>query len=155
MTKGVKVFSELKKVRRSGMSYLRRDANFWRELIAAWRGSGEGVKAFCRAQGVASSTFAKWRGTLEGSGRASEQSELQIADFLSVPVRDGVAVTEPVVTPSDLAPPRTWEEGPFGAKAAASSAIELILPGLRMKLTGAHADRLMRIVATRLTRSGF
>ena len=155
MAKDVKAFSESKPARRRSTTYLRRDAKFWQELIATWRGSGKSVNAFCRAQGVASSTFMKWRRSLEDSGRATEASELQIVDFLSVPIRDGRAVTEPGGTTPDLAQPSTWEEGPFGAKTAASSAIELILPGLRMKLTGAHADRLMRILATRLTRSGF
>jgi hypothetical protein len=157
MAKSVGEFVEAKKGRRSGMSYVRRDAEFWRELIVAWRNSGRGVKAFCRDEGVAASTFAKWRHRLESPQRANKDADLQVGDFIAVPVAEASAaqIVQAVVAEQEGSQPTSWDDGSLGAKTQAGSTIEVVLPGMRLKLAGAHADRLMRILVTRLTRAGF
>ena len=43
---------------------------FWRDTIAAWKESGQSVRAFCTARGVAEATFFARRRELANRGRS-------------------------------------------------------------------------------------
>lgn len=44
--------------------YYRHGETFWRDLILRQPQSGQTIRQFCKANGVASSTFHKWRALL-------------------------------------------------------------------------------------------
>jgi hypothetical protein len=66
-----------------GGGRVRRDESEWRELIGAWKQSGQSARSFCHARGVQVASFQRWR------QRLSEAYPKQ--DFLPV-------VTEPTDT---------------------------------------------------------
>ncbi|WP_181184355.1 MULTISPECIES: IS66 family insertion sequence element accessory protein TnpA [Cupriavidus] len=50
---------------REGATYYRHDEAFWRELLTQWHNSGLSIRAFCRQQGLAVSTYGLWRKRME------------------------------------------------------------------------------------------
>ncbi len=46
---------------------------YWREVIERWRQSGQGVRAFCQAEGVKKATFYSWRQRLARTRRCPRQ----------------------------------------------------------------------------------
>lgn len=43
---------------------------FWREMVALWRQSGQSVRAFCDERGLSEPSFFAWRRTLSQRDRA-------------------------------------------------------------------------------------
>jgi hypothetical protein len=46
---------------------------YWREQIAAWKGSGLSQLEFCKDRGLSRFGFGKWKVRLEGAGPAEER----------------------------------------------------------------------------------
>jgi hypothetical protein len=110
---------------------------FWREMIVAWTSSGLGARRFCRERGLATSTFSLWRKKLSGEARTE-------AHPLAVTPDAAFIVSQPDATPVSPASPST---------APASSScdqVTLSLAGVRIELTGAHAERIVRFVLGQL-----
>jgi hypothetical protein len=93
---------------------------FWRDTIAAWKESGQSIRAFCAARGVAEATFFARRRELTGR----EQSPRSIAT--------------PVPTPSFAA-----------VRVIPDPRIEIVLPGgLLVRVSvGADPASIARLVA--------
>ena len=77
----------------------------WRQHLAAWRRSGQTVRAYCRAQGLSEPTFYAWRRNLSerpcpttaaDHAAASTHPSLSAAASAFLPVR---LVDQPAVTP--------------------------------------------------------
>ena len=100
-----------------------RKERFWRRMLRQWRRSGLSVRAFCAQQGLSEPSFYAWRRTL--------------AD------RDPPA---PAFVPVTLLPEPTARLTP---DAAASTGLELLLPGGRVLRVGAAFDEptLRRLLA--------
>lgn len=81
----------------------------WRELVEAWKRSGQTVNAFCRARQITRSNFDRWRRIL--SADSNESSSTPSAAFVplhvvtepmaEVVVRSGVVVRVPLGAASD------------------------------------------------------
>ncbi|MDR5777428.1 MULTISPECIES: IS66 family insertion sequence element accessory protein TnpA [unclassified Caballeronia] len=111
---------------------------FWREMVAAWKMSGVGTRRFCREQGLAVSTFGLWRKKF--AGESPSTSPLAVtADAAFVIARlEG----EPAATPSSAS-----------ADTPSSSTrdrITLSIAGVRIELSGVHAERIVRFVLGQL-----
>jgi hypothetical protein len=107
---------------------------FWREMVMAWKRSGLGARRFCREQGLAVSTFGLWRKKLAGETTARTNPLAVTPDATFVVARaDGEP--EPVVTQ-----PSTT------ADTSSRDRVTLSLAGVRIELTGAHAERIVRFV---------
>jgi transposase-like protein len=111
---------------------------FWREMVAAWKMSGVGTRRFCREQGLAVSTFGLWRKKL--TSETPSTSPLAVtADAAFVIARlEG----EPAATPSSAS-----------ADTPSSSTrdrITLSIAGVRIELSGVHAERIVRFVLGQL-----
>jgi hypothetical protein len=111
---------------------------FWREMVAAWKVSGVGTRCFCREQGLAVSTFGFCRKKFAGETLA--MSPLAVtADAAFVIARlEG----EPAATPSSAS-----------ADTPASSTrdrVTLSLAGVRIEMSGVHAERIVRFVLGQL-----
>jgi transposase-like protein len=63
----------------SAQRYNRHGEAFWRELIARQAQSSQGIRKFCQANGLATSTFHKWRAKL------AERAEVASTEHKSVP----------------------------------------------------------------------
>ena len=111
---------------------------FWREMVAAWKISGVGTRRFCREQGLAVSTFGLWRKKFT-SETPSTSSLAVTADAAFVIARlEG----EPASTPSSAS-----------ADTPSSSTrdrITLSIAGVRIELSGVHAERIVRVVLGQL-----
>ena len=76
----------------------------WRQHLAAWRQSGQTVRAYCRAEGLSEPSFYAWRRTLSQQRRTTAANRpaapakpvLSTAASAFVPVR---LVDPPTVTP--------------------------------------------------------
>jgi transposase-like protein len=121
--------------------YYRHGESFWRDLIARQPLSGQGVRKFCQANGVASGTFHKWRATL-GKGSA-------------------VIVPAPVATPDAMFIALAHESDgatslpPEPSRAPSSrggtrDSVIVTSGGMRVEMTGAHADRIVRHLLSRM-----
>ena len=111
---------------------------FWREMVAAWKMSGVGTRRFCREQGLAVSTFGLWRKKF--TGEAPSTSSLAVtADAAFVIARlEG----EPAATPSSAS-----------ADTPSSSTrdrVTLSIAGVRIEMSGVHAERIVRFVLGQL-----
>lgn len=111
---------------------------FWREMVMAWTTSGLGLRRFCREQGLAVSTFGLWRKKLSGEARAGAHS-------LTVTPDAAFIVSRPDTAPATPAPPSTAD-----ALSASRDRVTLSLAGVRIELTGAHAERIVRFVLGQL-----
>jgi transposase-like protein len=120
--------------------YYRHDEAFWRDLISQQAQSGQTVRQFCKANGVATSTFHKWRTCLAALSVGTE------ADVVLTPEAAFVSVS-PQPTLSVPLPPTV---NPSSAIRASRDSVVLTLAGTRIELTGAHADRIVRHLLGRL-----
>ncbi|MFL9951931.1 hypothetical protein PQR65_19735 [Paraburkholderia nemoris] len=111
---------------------------FWREMVMAWTTSGLGLRRFCREQGLAVSTFGLWRKKLSGEVRAD-------AHPLAVTPDAAFIVSRPDTAPATPAPPSTAD-----ALSSSRDRVTLSLAGVRIELTGAHAERIVRFVLGQL-----
>jgi transposase len=79
----------------------RRDSGreqFWRDTVAAWKRSGESVRAYCLSRGLSEASFYGWRRTLK---ERDQQPAPRCAPML-VPVRVVPDAVLEVVLPSGL-----------------------------------------------------
>lgn len=111
---------------------------FWCEMVLAWTISGLGLRRFCREQGLAVSTFGLWRKKLSGEARAG-------AHPLAVTPDAAFIVSHPDTAPATPAPPSTAD-----ALSSSRDRVTLSLAGVRIELTGAHAERIVRFVLGQL-----
>ncbi|NYH13803.1 IS66 family insertion sequence element accessory protein TnpA [Paraburkholderia bryophila] len=111
---------------------------FWREMVMAWTTSGLGLRRFCREQGLAVSTFGLWRKKLSGeaSGEAHPLAVTPDAAFI---------VSQPDAAPVTLRQPPALD-----ASSSSRDRVTLSLAGVRIELTGAHAERIVRFVLGQL-----
>jgi hypothetical protein len=96
---------------------------FWGEMVNTWKASGIGARRFCREQGLAISTFSLWRKKLSGSVKENKPPLAVTADAAFI-------VSNP---DGGLAPQ-----------------ITLWLAGVRIELSGVHAERIVRFVLGQL-----
>jgi transposase-like protein len=94
--------------------YDRHKEQHWRRHVAAWRRSGQSVRAYCAAQGLSEPSFYAWRKTLrerDGGGDTKARHSATIAQVAA----------SPAVSP--FVPVRLVEAAP------ASAAVEVVLRG--------------------------
>lgn len=123
--------------------YYRHDDEFWLDLIARWRVSGIGVRKFCEQNGVATSTFHKRRAELEknANGPATVTNVVTPdACFIPVLAEAMKEPAEPVASPAAAIP----------SKSVPRDSVVISSGGMRIELTGAHADRVVRQLLGRL-----
>ena len=111
---------------------------FWREMVVAWTASGLGTRRFCRERGLAVSTFGLWRKKLSGEARAEVRPLELTPDAAFI-------VSHPNTAPATPAPP-----SPADALSSSRDRVRLSLAGVRIELTGAHAERIVRFVLGQL-----
>lgn len=123
--------------------YYRHGEAFWRDLIARQPQSGQGVRKFCSANGVAYSTFHKWRAALADRGEIVEPLTVTTADAMFIPI---LAASSAPTKPSSSMPE------PFHPSPKSSSRDSVVLTsgGVRVELNGSHADRVVRHLLGRL-----
>lgn len=97
-----------------------RAASEWKTIVASQRQSQLSVDEFCRREGIAKSTFWYWRKRLQA---------------MSVVERHGSAVTEFLAIP---------------IAGSASALVELDLPGMRIRLEGSAATRVVEAIVARM-----
>jgi len=119
--------------------YFRHGEEFWQDTIARQKASGLGIRKFCTANGLSHGTFHKWQ------KRFTEQTD-----------PNGAA---PIVTPDALFIPVTGKETPtiaaqltesVAGRPSSRDAVTLTCGGVRVELTGVHADRIVRHLLGRL-----
>ncbi|TDN58747.1 hypothetical protein [Paraburkholderia sp. BL10I2N1] len=111
---------------------------FWREMVVAWTASGLGTRRFCRERGLALSTFSLWRKKLSGEARAEVRPLELTPDAAFI-------VSHPDTTPAIQAPPPALD-----ASSSSRDRVTLSLAGVRVELTGVHAERIVRFVLGQL-----
>jgi hypothetical protein len=113
---------------------------FWREMVAAWKMSGVGTRRFCREQGLAVSTFGLWRKKF--AGETAAMSPLAVtADAAFVIARlEG----EPAATPSSAS-----ADTP-SSSSSTRDRVTLSIAGVRIEMSGVHAERIVRFVLGQL-----
>jgi hypothetical protein len=116
----------------------RQGETFWREMVMAWTASGLGARRFCSEQGLAVSTFSLWRKKLSGEARAG-------AHALEVTPDAAFIVSHLDTAPATPAPPSTVD-----ASSSSRDRVILSLASVRIELTGAHAERIVRFVLGQL-----
>ncbi|TCK36114.1 hypothetical protein B0G84_5088 [Paraburkholderia sp. BL8N3] len=113
---------------------------FWGEMVTTWKASGVGARRFCREQGLAVSTFSLWRKKLSSPVREIKQPLAVTADaaFIVSNLDGELASSRPLVaTPAaDVSPSR--------------DGVTLSLAGVRIELSGVHAERIVRFVLGQL-----
>jgi hypothetical protein len=107
-------------------------------MITAWTASGLGARQFCHEQGLAVSTFGLWRKKLSGEARAG-------AHPLAVTPDSAFIVSHPDAAPDTPTPPPAMD-----APSSSGDRVRLLLAGVRIELTGAHAERIVRFVLGQL-----
>lgn len=119
--------------------YARHSDEFWVDLIAAWEVSGIGVRKFCEQNGVAPSTFHKRRQVLAATAPRA-------APCLVVPETSFIAVHAGDVEVEQSAPLSV----PAAKQQGARDSVVIQRAGMRIELTGAHAERIVRHLLGRL-----
>ena len=111
---------------------------FWRDMVMARTTSELGLRRFCREQGLAVSTFGLWRRKLSGEARADAHPHAVAPDAAFIG-------SHPDTAPATPAPPSTAD-----ALSSSRDRVTLSLAGVRIELTGAHAERIVRFVLGQL-----
>ncbi|WP_159462994.1 IS66 family insertion sequence element accessory protein TnpA [Caballeronia telluris] len=112
---------------------------FWREMVAAWKTSGAGTRRFCREQGLAVSTFGLWRKKFAGEAPSTASPLAVTADAAFLIARlEGEPATTPPSAPADT--PST----------SPRDRVTLSIAGVRIELSGVHAERIVRFVLGQL-----
>ncbi|SFM87675.1 IS66 family insertion sequence element accessory protein TnpA [Rugamonas rubra] len=130
-------------VQHGAVHYYRHGDEFWLDLITRWKASGIGVRKFCEQNGVATSTFHKRRADLakcEVTMPTAARVMTPDACFIPVLPDSMMECAAPVAPPVVAAP----------AKSAARDSVVISSGGMRIELTGAHADRVVRQLLGRL-----
>ena len=123
--------------------YYRHGDAFWLDLIARWKTSGIGVRKFCEQNGVATSTFHKRRADLAKCAVTMPTAvNVMTPDACFIPVLPDMQTVSsaPVAAPVAAA----------SIKSIARDSVIICSGGLRVELTGAHADRVVRQLLGRL-----
>ncbi|MFM0390115.1 IS66 family insertion sequence element accessory protein TnpA [Paraburkholderia dipogonis] len=113
---------------------------FWGEMVTTWKASGMGARRFCREQGLAVSTFSLWRKKLSGSVKEIKPPLAVTADaafIVSNPGGELASQVPAVALPAADAP-------------ASRDRVTLSLAGVRIELSGVHAERIVRFVLGQL-----
>jgi hypothetical protein len=113
---------------------------FWGEMVNTWKASGIGARRFCREQGLAVSTFNLWRKKLSGSVKENKPPLAVTADAAFI-------VSNP---DGGLAPQMPAIALPAADAPASRDRITLWLAGVRIELSGVHAERIVRFVLGQL-----
>ncbi|WP_454824730.1 IS66 family insertion sequence element accessory protein TnpA [Paraburkholderia xenovorans] len=113
---------------------------FWGEMVTTWKASGIGARRFCREQGLAVSTFSLWRKKLSSPVRE---------------IRPPIAVTADAAfiasnLDGELAPQVPPVALPAADTSASRDRVTLSLAGVRIELSGVHAERIVRFVLGQL-----
>jgi hypothetical protein len=124
----------------TGARRTRQGEAFWREMVMAWTASGLGARQFCHEQGLAVSTFGLWRKKLSGEARAGAHPLAVTPDAAFIVSHPDAAPGTPTPTP----PPA------MDAPSSSRDRVRLSLAGVRIELTGAHAERIVRFVLGQL-----
>ena len=129
--------------------YYRHGEPFWRELIVRQEQSGMGVRRFCVANGVAPSTFHKRRAMLREDNAGSALASLSTPEAMYIAVaevRDDMSHASQTRRPllPQAPAPRT----------STTDSVVVISGGMRIEMTGAHADRIVRHLLGRMTGVG-
>jgi len=125
----------------SAKRYYRHGETFWRDLIARQVQSGQGVRKFCHANGVASGTFHKWRATLSKCTAVAVHAPVTTPDATFIAIGhegDGESRLQPEL-------PR-----PLSSKGNSRDSVIVTSGGMRVEMTGAHADRIVRHLLSRM-----
>jgi len=113
---------------------------FWGEMVTTWKSSGVGARRFCREQGLAVSTFSLWRKKLSTHIKEIKQPLAVTADaaFIVSNLDGELAPSRPPVATqaADVSPSR--------------DGVTLSLAGVRIELSGVHAERIVRFVLGQL-----
>ena len=106
----------------------------WRRHLAAWRRSGQSVRAFCAAQGLSEPSFYAWRRVLE-----PRRGPRVTSNDRTVSAASAAGLTEP----SPFVPVRLIDDATPGA------AVEVVLRGGRVLrvAAGFSAQALREVVA--------
>jgi len=112
---------------------------FWREMVTTWKASGIGARRFCREQGVAVGTFSLWRKKLSSAAKESTLQLAVTADAAFIVSSLGGELTPP----SSAAPP-------VADASPSRDRVVLSLAGVRIELSGVHAERIVRFVLGQL-----
>lgn len=130
-------------VQHGAVRYYRHSNEFWLDLITRWKASGIGVRKFCEQNGVATSTFHKRRAdlaTCEVSIPTAASVMTPDACFIPVLPDSMMECAAPVAPPVVAAP----------TKSVTRDSVVISSGGMRIELTGAHADRVVRQLLGRL-----
>lgn len=128
-------------VRDDGVRSQRHDEAFWRDIIERQRHAGKGVRKFCLANGVAPSTFHKWRARLGERPTVAAPTPVSTPDAMFMPIltnRDDAI--EPVPEAARTQAPKNTPR----------DMIIVTSGGMRVEMTGAYADRIVRHLLSRL-----
>jgi hypothetical protein len=113
---------------------------FWGEMVTTWKASGIGARRFCREQGLAVSTFSLWRKKLSSPVKESRQPLAVTADAAFIVSHlDG-----------ELGPRESSVATPATDASLARDRVTLSLAGVRIELSGIHAERIVRFVLGQL-----
>jgi hypothetical protein len=125
----------------SAVRYYRHGEEFWRDLIARQMQSGSEVRKFCIANGVASSTFHKWRKLLADRNVHGTLKPVSTPDAMFIPITAGSdAVNAAAPKPAPYSSPRS----------SSRDCVIVNSGGVRIELTGAHADQIVRHLLGRM-----
>ena len=107
---------------------------YWRRQVAAWRRSGQSVRAYCAAEGLSEPSFYAWRRVLVERDRRGGTKAIRGGSADNGAVRDSGSLFVPV---------RLVEESPPAA------AVEVVLSGGRVVrvAAGFAAQTLREVVA--------
>jgi transposase-like protein len=100
------------------------------------------VRKFCQANGVASSTFHKWRSALAARGEAAGNAAVMTPDAAFIPILHEQDLPADAKQAAASQPPIV--------KGLARDSVVLTIAGMRVELNGAHADRVVRHLLGRL-----
>ena len=123
--------------------YYRHSDAFWRDLIARQPQSGQGVRKFCQSNGVAPGTFHKRRAMLLAEGTPLVQPvPVTTADATFLPI-----ASDPAIETNSL----SVAHRPLPAKGnVRDDSVIVTSGGMRVEMTGAHADRIVRHLLNRM-----
>ena len=113
---------------------------FWGEMVTAWKAGGIGARRFCREQGLAVSTFSLWRRKLSSPVKETRKPLAVTADAAFI-------VSDP---DAGLAPRGASVATPAADASPSRDRVTLSLAGVRIELSGVHAERIVRFVLGQL-----
>jgi hypothetical protein len=112
---------------------------FWGEMVTTWKASGVGARRFCREQGLAVSTFSLWRKKLSSPVREIKQPLAVTADAAFI-----MSPPDACATPLSAGAQATLDAS------CSRDRVVLSLAGVRIELSGVHAERIVRFVLGQL-----